>query len=104
MSLFNGPKPLRVRLTYRFRIAYIKMLEARERGEEYDFLKDRDLMLNQKDVENYINDLKILREHGESLMPFAFAREFLHDESLPSFEEIYEDFKRNYGNNIDLNS
>lgn len=86
-SLKESPA-FHVRQAYRFRAAYIKMLEAAERGEAYDYLYDRELMLNQKDVDNYIADLKKLKEQGISLLPFAFAKEFLRDDSLPSFKEL----------------
>ena len=88
MQSLKEPPAFHVRQAYRFRAAYIKMLEAAERGEAYDYLYDRELMLNQKDVDNYIADLKKLKEQGISLLPFAFAKEFLRDDSLPSFKEL----------------
>lgn len=96
-SLKSDAKIIRVRQAYRFRCAYLKMLEARKRGEEYDFLHDRELMLTQGDVDNYIEDLKNLKKHKESLLPFAFAREFLQDDSIPSFEDTFSKFMKQYG-------
>lgn len=97
MQLFKPhEKTMRVRQAYRFRAAYVKMLEARARGEEYDFLKDRELMLTQDDVKNYIEDLTNLKERRESLIPFAFAREFLHDDSIPPFEDTLAAAKKHY--------
>lgn len=89
-------KMMRVRQAYRFRAAYVKMLDARAWGEEYDFLKDRELMLTQDDVKNYIEDLTNLKERRESLIPFAFAREFLHDDSIPPFEDTLAAAKKHY--------
>ena len=87
---------IRVRQAYRFRAAYVKMLEARARGEEYDFLKDRELMLTQDDVNNYIEDLNNFKARGISLVPFAFAREFLHDDSIPPFEDTLAAAKKHF--------
>ena len=89
-------KMIRVRQAYRFRAAYVKMLEARARGEEYDFLKDRELMLTQDDVNNYIEDLNNFKARGISLVPFAFAREFLHDDSIPPFEDTLAAAKKHF--------
>lgn len=89
-------KKMRVRQAYRFRAAYVKMLEARARGEEYDFLKDRELMLTQDDVNNYIEDLNNFKARGISLVPFAFAREFLHDDSIPPFEDTLAAAKKHF--------
>ena len=97
MQLFKPhEKTMRVRQAYRFRAAYVKMLEARARGEEYDFLKDRELMLTQDDVNNYIEDLNNFKARGISLVPFAFAREFLHDDSIPPFEDTLAAAKKHF--------
>lgn len=88
MQILKEPQVFHVRQAYRFRVAYMKMLEAAEKGEAYDYLNDRELMLNQQDVDNYVADLKKAKEQGISLLPFAFAKEFLNDDSLPSFKEL----------------
>lgn len=83
-----------VRNAYRFKIAYIKTLKAKSEGVSYDFLQDRDVMLTQSDVDNYIKDLKKLQREGMPLEPFAFAREFLNDDTIPSFNEVFEQFRQ----------
>lgn len=84
---------LRVRKLYRFEAAYMKMIEAQKNGISYDFLKDRQLMLNQEDINNYIVDLQNLRKHNHSIDGFPFAKEFLEDETITSFEEIINKYR-----------
>ena len=84
---------LRVRKLYRFKAAYMKMTEAQKNGISYDFLKDRQLMLNQEDINNYIADLQNLRKHNYSIDGFPFAKEFLKDETITSFEEIIKKYR-----------
>ena len=84
---------LRVRKLYRFEAAYMKMIEAQKNGISYDFLKDRQLMLNQEDINNYIADLQNLRKHNYSIDGFPFAKEFLKDETITSFEEIINKYR-----------
>ena len=49
-------------------------------------------MLNETDVENYIADLRRVQELGEDVSVFPFAKEYLHNDSLISFEEIFNQF------------
>lgn len=81
-----------IRQHEKFRIAYLKEIRSRQLGVEYDFLKDETLMLNETDVENYIADLRRVQELGENVSVFPFAKEYLHDDSLISFEEIFNQF------------
>lgn len=84
---------LRIRKLYRFEAAYTKMIEAQKNGISYDFLTDRQLMLNQEDINNYIVDLQNLRKHNYSIDGFPFAKEFLEDETITSFEEIINKYR-----------
>ncbi len=81
-----------IRQRERFRIAYLKGMRAKQLGVEYNFLEDEALMLNQTDVENYIADLKRVQELGKNVSVFPFAKEYLQDESLVSFENVFNQF------------
>ena len=88
----EGQDRIFIRQHERFRIAYLKGMRAKQLGVEYNFLEDKALMLNQTDVENYIADLKRVLELGVNVSVFPFAKEYLQDKSLISFEDVFNQF------------
>ena len=57
----------------------MKMIKAPKNGISYDFLKDRQLTLNQEDINNYITDLQNLCKRNYSIDGSPFAKEILKD-------------------------
>jgi hypothetical protein len=71
--LDSAYQPLRIRKAYRFEAARQKKLEAENKGESYDYLTDRQLMLTLKDVENYKEDLLNMKAHGYPIEGFPLV-------------------------------
>lgn len=70
-------KPFYARNSYRFELAELKMVAAQREGKEYDFLKDRTLMLFPFDVENYKADLKEISKMGYDISMYPMVRVFM---------------------------
>ena len=70
-------KPIYARNSYRFELAELKMVAAQREGKEYDFLKDRTLMLFPFDVENYKADLYELSKLGYDISIYPMVRLFM---------------------------
>lgn len=70
-------KPFYARNSYRFELAELKMVAAQREGKEYDFLKDRTLMLFPFDVENYKADLKEISKLGYDISMYPMVRVFM---------------------------
>ena len=89
----NSQTKLRLRLAYRFKIAYLRMMSANENKIEYNILDDKELMLTQQDIDNYIEDLKNFQDHGENVSVFPFAKEYLHDDNLKGYDEFVNKYR-----------
>lgn len=87
--LSQGAKPemFRLRKLDRFYMAQKRLDEANSKGEQYDPLKDEELMLTRENFNFYFEDLARLSRHSlnEQIKKFPFyeeARQTIHDETL----------------------
>lgn len=70
-------KPFYARNSYRFAMAELKMVAAQREGKEYDFLKDRTLMLFPFDVDNYKADLRNIDKLGHDISIYPMVQVFM---------------------------
>lgn len=70
-------KPFYARNSYRFEMAELKMVAAQREGKEYDFLKDRSLMLFPFDVDNYKADLLEIDKLGYDISMYPMVQVFM---------------------------
>lgn len=75
-------KGTQLRNVYRFYAAELKQHAAKRAGREYDFLKDRSLMLFPFDVANYRNDLMEMARKGNCVKYLPMAAKLLKPKYL----------------------